>query len=480
MMTDGTFAKTQNRRVLLQALIIACGVFLIGQLCISLFYKTKELSEDLRLTELASEKSWLIEQQLASTLMATRMLEVQLRLNDGHQKNFNRYAPVILSTTPGVSNIQLAPDGIVTHIYPLAGNEQAIGHNILQDDRRRDIARKAISTRKMTLAGPFNLIQGGVAVIGRQPIFIEDGRQEAFWGFASAMIRLEALLKAARFQELESQGFTYELTHKEPGSDKIKPIKTSAKPLGDRWHQQDIQVPNGFWTLKVGLSEQGNRHHYVIVSSLLAIVSLGIFLITLYLLKKPGYLRQQIRDLQNQNEQLAAKDPLTEMHNRQSLMQELGKVQRNMGEKPSLSALMVINLDNFRAINENLGSDKGDKLLSLIGKRLCALTRDNDIAARIGGDEFAVLIRGIHNQNDAEMMADQLLKSIRLPAAGLSDRYPVTASIGITLIQPGDISPDQVLLQADQAMRLARQNGSARYYVAQPFSNRSSDDPTPD
>lgn len=465
-MDSNKLTRTQNIRAGVLALIIACTLFLLGQLWIGLHNENEKLNERFRLSTLASATSKSIEQHLASNLMVTRMLEVQVRLNGGSREGFNRYAPEILATSPGVSNIQLAPDGVITDIYPLAGNERAIGHDILKDDRRRDEARKAISTRKTTLAGPFELIQGGIAVIGRQPVFINNGRQDIFWGFTSALIRLDELLKVARFQDLENQGYAFELSHKTPGAGTIKQIKSSGEALGKHWHEETIQVPNGVWTLRIGLPEATNPQNTLLLTSLMTILALAIFLASFYLLRQPAYRYRQIRDLQKQIEQYSLQDSLTGMSNRQSLLQELEQLQVETNPDTSLAALMVINLDNFRAINEHLGSAKGDELLSLVGKRIKALTRDSDLAARIGGDEFAVLIRNISSQDDAAMVADKLQHSISLPVAGLSDLYPVTASIGITLIHPKDASPNQALHNADQAMRLARQNGKARYYIA--------------
>lgn len=466
-MTVEKLSKTQTLRVNLLALLIACGVFLIGLFWVQLHNEADELSEDLKLTALVSSKSDAIEQHLALTLMATRMLEVQIRLNNGSRIGFHEYAPEILATTPGVSNIQLAPNGIITDIYPLAGNERAIGHNILKDDRRRDEARKAVSTRKTTLAGPFELIQGGVAVIGRQPVFVEDGRQENFWGFASALIHLDELLKVARFDELEKQGYAYELSFKEIGTGKTKMIQASASQLGDFWHQESIQVPNSFWTLKIGLSEHSSPHNFLLSLILLSVAALASYLFSFYLLRQPEYLRMQISGLKKQLGQQSYTDPLTDLCNRQSLSSSLEALQKEMDQKPSIAALLVVDLDNFRTINERLGSGKGDEFLKNTAKKLCALTRESDIAARIGGDEFAVLIRNISSQDEAAMVADKILNNIALPVAGISDLYPVTASIGITLIHPGDSGPNQALHSADQAMRLAKQNGKGRHYFAQ-------------
>ena len=81
-------------------------------------------------------------------------------------------ATEMINNYRGISNLQLAPNGVVTQIYPLGGNEAAIGHDLLNDPRRRIEAQAAIESRKLTLAGPFTLVQRGMGVIGRLPVFV--------------------------------------------------------------------------------------------------------------------------------------------------------------------------------------------------------------------------------------------------------------------------------------------------------------------
>ena len=107
----------------------------------------------------------------------------------GEIQNFDALADNIIANYGGISSLQLAPQGIVTQIYPLEGNEKAIGHNLLKDPARRTEALKTIQSRKLTLAGPFELIQGGKAVIGRLPVFSADkDGTDNFWGFTIVLI----------------------------------------------------------------------------------------------------------------------------------------------------------------------------------------------------------------------------------------------------------------------------------------------------
>ena len=114
--------------------------------------------------------------------------------------DFKIYAASLLEQHPAVRNIQLAPAGVVTYVYPLTGNEAALGHDLLADPARRDAAERTIRDRKFVIAGPIELKQGGVALIGRYPIFLPANQKQAdtgagfFWGFATILIDFAPLL----------------------------------------------------------------------------------------------------------------------------------------------------------------------------------------------------------------------------------------------------------------------------------------------
>lgn len=461
-MIDYSAGQKQNFQPILVATLIAALFFLIGYTGLQLYTQIRESDTKAELSNLVIKRSDAIERYLEQSLTATRMLEIQIRLNKGNRDGFDQYAAAILAASPGVSNIQLAPEGIITDIYPLAGNEAAIGHNILIDDRRRDEARKAISTRKITLAGPFELIQGGVAVIGRQPVFLQKERQESFWGFTSALIHLENLLEVAQFEELERSGYAYELSFQEIATGKLKTIQQSLQPLGNIWDQAKIKVPNNLWTLKIGLPPAAAKglDHFLFAG--LVIATLLSFVISQLVLKKMQRTAAALRQLQNITDRQHFKDPLTGLCNRQTLMYELNLLSSELAQKPGLAALVLINLDNFRMINEKHGSEIGDEFLVQIARRITNLIRTNDRVARIAGDEFAVLIRNLSDRKAVTMVAEKLLRNINLPLSDIHESY-VTASIGISLVQQNNANPEQIFRLAHDTMQQAKADGRNRY-----------------
>jgi sensor domain CHASE-containing protein len=146
--------------------------------------------ERARVSDVAGDYAHTIQANIERALSATYSLAAMVRQGKGNIPDFDNMAQEMLRFYPGAASLQLAPGGIVRRIVPLAGNEEAIGHNLLKDPARTKEAFLARDTGKLTLAGPFNLVQGGVGAVGRLPVFIGNSKgKAAFWGFAIVLIR---------------------------------------------------------------------------------------------------------------------------------------------------------------------------------------------------------------------------------------------------------------------------------------------------
>ncbi len=193
-----------------------------------------------------------IQDQLNRSLSATFALAAVIRQNNGRIDNFESLATEMIGQYGGISCLQLAPKGIISATVPLAGNEKAIGHNLLEDSKRNKEALLALKTRTLTLAGPFELIQGGQAVVGRLPVFIPvSGGGEYFWGFTAALIRIPELIDSAKIQKVIEAGYNFEISRIHPDSGKLDIFASSSKEALRSPVQHDILVPNGSWTLSV-------------------------------------------------------------------------------------------------------------------------------------------------------------------------------------------------------------------------------------
>jgi len=201
-------------------------------------------------TDLTRQLSHDMHDQLNLSLSATYALAAVIRQGNGEIDNFPQLAREMLDLYKGVSALQLAPNGTISQTVPLEGNEKAIGHNLLEDSKRNKEAILAWRTRSLTLAGPFELLQGGRAVVGRLPIFIRDLRgTERFWGFSVALIRMDDFLKTVDLHLLERQ-YSCQISRIHPDSGQEDVFWSQGKPLKNPVSQK-IQVPNGEWTVSV-------------------------------------------------------------------------------------------------------------------------------------------------------------------------------------------------------------------------------------
>ena len=192
-----------------------------------------------------------IQQNMDNGIFTTDILYIFLSTSDFNPDPFETWGENIMRTNPNVSAVQLAPDGVVQYIYPLAGHEGAIGHDLLKDKRRNDGALETIENRSLTVVGPLRLIQNNrMAVIARKPIFRKISGREVFWGFTIVLIYIEDLLPESLLK-LEKQGILYQIVGQNPDV-KVPPVFTSSETVSDHWdYTLPIKVPNGLWQLKL-------------------------------------------------------------------------------------------------------------------------------------------------------------------------------------------------------------------------------------
>lgn len=161
-------------------------------------------------------------------------------------------------------------------------------------------------------------------------------------------------------------------------------------------------------------------------------------------------------------------DALTGLPNRTLLNDRMQVAMSQAQRNQKTMAVCMMDLDGFKAVNDNLGHEAGDILLKQVAARLKSNLRDGDTAIRLGGDEFILLIGDMKSEVDCDLTLHRIMNAIAKPFKIQARAAHVTASIGITLF-PGDNSvPDQLLRHADQAMYKAKENGKNCYQLYDP------------
>lgn len=164
---------------------------------------------------------------------------------------------------------------------------------------------------------------------------------------------------------------------------------------------------------------------------------------------------------------LAHYDPLTLLPNRRVLSESLPRCIASCARHHTHGALLFIDLDGLKSVNDTYGHDAGDTVLVETARRLRSITRREDIVSRIGGDEFVLMIQGLgHDEHKAykkaETVAKQLQKSLKMPTLFENNKLQVSSSIGIRLLGLNNLRGGEAIRDADNAMYRAKHAGGGR------------------
>ncbi len=161
-------------------------------------------------------------------------------------------------------------------------------------------------------------------------------------------------------------------------------------------------------------------------------------------------------------ERQALHDPLTHLPNRLLLMDRARQAVARLHRSRGIVAILFIDLDKFKAVNDNLGHDVGDRLLLAVSERLAELMRDSDTVARLGGDEFVILAEDIDGEGEALALGGRVLDALERPfPLGKAD-VAILASVGVSVACHPDADPEAMLREADVAMYRAKAAGGRR------------------
>jgi diguanylate cyclase (GGDEF)-like protein/PAS domain S-box-containing protein len=155
----------------------------------------------------------------------------------------------------------------------------------------------------------------------------------------------------------------------------------------------------------------------------------------------------------------ALHDPLTDLPNRTLLLDRLGQALEGAGERRKKVALLFMDLDNFKHVNDSLGHEAGDRLLVEVATRLRSSLRAEDTVARLGGDEFVVLSENLRDRRGAAAVAQRVARALQPPIPLDGHEVFVTTSIGIAFGGPGEDRPETLLRDAEIAMYRVKESG---------------------
>ena len=439
------------------ASLILCG-FLISMAIIG-----RADIQKLQIEQLILEKDIRINEVISRLLYKTQALAAIVVQGNGDVKNFDQIAPIIMADDPVILHVLLAPDGIISKIYPLYGNETVIGWSLFGEGEGNVEAMTARDSGSLIMGGPFNLVHGGQALVGRLPVYINTPDEaRKFWGLVSVGLKFPRILEDMGLETLVARGFAYELWRINPDTGEKQVISYNyehTKPKS-RFVEKQINILNAVWFLKVWpvYTWYSHAENWIFI-----VVGFFICFLVLFVIQNNFELRQ----MKSFFEKMAEIDPVTCIYNRRYLDENLKRVIGSLSRSDGTLSLLMIDVDLFKNYNDAYGHSKGDICLRTIAEVLSkSLLRADDFVARYGGEEFVVVLPNV-NEKGACMVADRLLESMRnrsIPHEASSVADYITISIGVTTgVVQHTYSGENYIQRADKALYMSKQNGRDRY-----------------
>ena len=378
-------------------------------------------------------------------------------------EDFNTTAQELAKSRPEIIAINLAPNGVVTHIFPFEANKNTLGHDLLKDEERRQEAELAKETQKITLSGPFHLRQGGIGLAFRQPIYFSSGKGENdFWGFAVIIYRFpEVLLSRVNFEILTQAEFSWRLWRIDP-TDGKKVVLLHSGEIRDDFFTYEIELQNAIWHIDIS-PKNGflNFERIAILVSVSLIICIAVSFLVVYFVK----LIAQYRDIKKE----VLLDSLTGLHNKKffwdTFEPQLEKYLNSYGTRNMNLFLCVFDLNNFKHINDSYGHMTGDQILIEFSKKLLQELDYNEFAVRFGGDEFiAVLYCPLADGMDVPQRIREMKSRLEFTYRIGKEDLKVTVSMGalspcteMLVEKPAHISAAEFFLElADRRMYMEK------------------------
>lgn len=310
----------------------------------------------------------------------TVTLEQMLISENGRIQKFSETAANMI--TDSVQSIQIAPDGVVTEIYPEEDNETG-KIDLIHDEARGKISCYARDNHVLIMQGPFQLKQGGYGIAVRKPVYLEDeSGQEFFWGFTIVIIRVPEIFSDS-VKSLSDFGYQYCLSKTgSPWEEAYEVVDCSGGSISAPV-SYTFEIGGSVWKLEV-MPQNGwveKSYLYSIFGGGLLIVLLLTGLTAALLILDEN--RQELR-------KLALTDALTGIYNRHGFDKHVTVYMKQYPEKHCVG--VQFDIDDFKLINDIYGHASGDKALQILAESMRKFFPKHAVLGRNGGDEFCIFL----------------------------------------------------------------------------------------
>ena len=364
--------------------IVPAVVFVLGMCAlIGMIYgvgKTQEQQNRTKAKLNAMTYAERINGELMKGIGFTETLKQIVINDDGNINSFNDVAAYMIDDS--IQSIQIAPNGVVTEIYPEEGNESG-RIDLINDSDRGEISRHARDNDTVIMQGPFELKQGGDGIAVRNPVYLDDGNgQKSFWGFTIVILRVPEIFSES-VEALSNFGYEYSLQKcASPWDNTYEWVYGSKEALSDPVIY-DFDVHGDKWRLEI-LPKSGfhnNRYLlYLFIGGVIIVLLLAGLVASLIF----------INENRKNFKRLALTDALTGIYNRLGFDDQVEQYMRQNPQKHCVVAMLDI--DDFKLVNDVYGHAAGDGVLQKLAESMKQYFSKDVILGRNGGDEFCIFM----------------------------------------------------------------------------------------
>ena len=349
---------------------------------------------------------------------------------------------------PNIRNILYAPDSVVSNVYPLENNESIVGLNLLSHENQScDDAKLAVVSEDVILTGPYDLKQGGKAFSARLAVKIPDDKSELKYnGLVSVTMNFPDVICQSTNNLHDNLKYDFILEKRLPDSEDYIEIYSGRVSEYDDFISSDFSISNINFRLSI-VPQHGWYNKSGITLKILAftVVSMAVGIIMGFIITARQNLIEKSRP-----------DALTGLYNRAGGTHAITSIIKSNLYKGG--AFVIMDLDNFKSVNDVLGHQMGDEVLATTAAILKNSVRDTDIVARLGGDEFMLYLPFESNSGFLKEKLEDIRIKMNRDIKGAEGIVTISSSIGVTFYNKNK-SFDTLYKEADEALYKSKENG---------------------